>query len=213
MFKYNKRTNVITKCHYPNDYSFKKYPPTINEMCDGNLITIGGGTRIDKCITDKVMIYKTSTDEWSTGPTLPYVVSNHATFIDNSDIYVISGYSTKLITKVICYKDDVWESVAPLEHGRQRHISVKYGNRIYAIGDKNGYIESYNIHTNHWNTIKTNIFNDILNLNTVYDNNECLFYKYEDSNIYCISLDNYTKILKYSIIKHIDTITSKFILM
>ena len=219
MFKYNKHTNIITNCDYPNDYVFiELHPPTINEMCDGNLITIGGEYIDNNIITDKVMIYNTSTDEWSAGPTLPYMVGNHATVIDNSDIYVLSGYSTEQITKVIRYKDDVWESMAPLELGRHRHIAVKSGNIMYAIGGKNGgklvtNIESYNIHTNQWNTINTNIFNGITKDNTVYDNNECLFYKYEDSNIYCISLDNYTKILKYSNIKHIDIITSKFILI
>ena len=155
------------------------------------------------------------TDEWSAGPTLPYIVTNHATIIDNSGIYVISGYSTTgCITKVIRYKDDVWESMAPLEHGRQRHITVTSGNSIYAIGVKPvTSIESYNIKTNQWNTINTDVFNGIHKDNTVYDNNERLFYMYEDSNIYCISLDNYTNILKYSNIGIIDRVTSKFILM
>ena len=65
MFKYNKYTNTITNCHYPNDYLCNEtYPPTINEMCDGNLITIGGVYIGTKCRTDKVMIYNTSTDEY-----------------------------------------------------------------------------------------------------------------------------------------------------
>ena len=219
MFKYNKNTNIITKCDYPNDYLFNEhFPPTINEMCDGNLITIGC-TYITKVDTDKVMIYNTSTYEWSAGPTLPYVISNHAIIVDTNDIYVISGYSiNSCITKVMRYKDGVWKSMAPLENGRQRHIAVKYGNNIYAVGGKLGNklirnIESYNIHTNQWHTINTDVFNDITKINTVYNNNDCLFYQYENSNIYCISLDNYTQILKYSNIKYIDTKISKFILM
>ena len=116
------------------------------------------------------------------------------------------------------YKDGVWKSMAPLENGRQRHIAVKYDNNIYAVGGKLGNklirnIESYNIHTNQWHTINTDVFNDITKINTVYNNNDCLFYQYENSNIYCISLDNYTHILKYSNIKYIDTKISKFILM
>ena len=219
MFKYNKHTNTITNCQYHNDYVFiELHPPTINEMCDGNLITIGGRYIDTKVDTDKVMIYNTSTDEWSAGPTLPYCVVKHATVIANNDIYVISGYSTKLITKIIRYKDGVWESMAPLEHGRQRHISVKSGNIVYTIAGSNcgkliTNIESYNTHTNQWHTINTDVFNGITKDNTVYDNNECLFYKYENSNIYCISLYNYTKILKYSNIKHINTTISKFIIM
>ena len=122
MFKYNKHTNTITNCNYPSDCVFNEnYLPTINEMCDGNLITIGGAYIDNNIITDKVMIYNTRTDEWSEGPTLPYVVCNNATFIDNNEIYVISGFSSDgCITKVIRYKDDVWESVAPLEYHRQR---------------------------------------------------------------------------------------------
>ena len=39
IFKYNKLTNIITNCRYPNDYLFGEgFQPTINEMCDGNLI-------------------------------------------------------------------------------------------------------------------------------------------------------------------------------
>ena len=220
MFKYNKHTNSITNCHYPSDYLFnEQFPPTINEMSDGNLITIGGiyiNTKVD---TDKVMIYNTSTDEWSAGPTLLYCVHNHATIIDDNDIYVISGFSSGgCITKVNLYKDDVWESTSPLEYGRQRHIAVISGNIIYAIsgyksqGKLVKHIESYNNHTNQWNTINTDVFNGITKDNTVYDNNTCLFYKYEDSNIYCISLDNYTKKLKYSNIET-NTHLTKFILM
>ena len=220
MFKYDKLTNILTKCNYPSDYLFNdNFPPTINEMCDGNLITIGG-TYIDtRVITNKVMIYNTSKDTWSAGPTLPYVVSNHATVIDNRVIYVISGYSNKCITTVIRYKDNVWETIAPLEYTRERHIAVKSGNLIYAIAGLNSdhtittNIESYNIHTNQWNTINTSVFNGINKDNTVYDNNSRLFYKYEDSNIYCISLDNYTKIFKYSNIKKYDDYKYKFILM
>ena len=208
MFKYNKHTNIITNCQYPNDYLFHvSLPPTINEMCDGNLITIGGAYIDTECKTDKVMIYNTSTDEWSSGPTLPCGICNHATVIYNSEIYVIGGHSTEQITKVIRYKDDVWKSMAPLEYHRQRHIAVKYGNIIYAIGGKNRgkpitNIESYNIHTNQWHTINTDVFNDITKDNAVYDNNSPLFYMYKDSNIYCISLDNYTIKLKYSNIKY-----------
>ena len=210
MFKYNKHTNTITNCQYPNDYLCnEEFPPTINEMCDGNLITIGG-TYIDTEVdTDKVMSYNTSTDTWSSGPTLPYIVCNHATVLDNNDIYVISGSSDDFITNVIRYKGDVWESMAPLEYGRQRHIAVKSGNLIYAIGDTNGgntvtNIESYNIHTNQWDTINTDVFNDITKDNTVYDSNARLFYMYKDDNIYCISLDNYTSTLKYSNIKYAE---------
>ena len=219
MFKYNKHTNIITKCNYPSDYLFNVlHPPTINEMCDGNLITIGG-MYIDTSIsTDKVLIYNTSKDTWSAGPTLPYVVCNHATVVDNRDIYVISGFSITNITNVIRYKDNVWETIAHLEYNRCRHIAVKSGNLIYDIaGDTNDNrypnIDSYNIHTNQWNTITTDVFNGISKDNTVYDNNTCLFYMYEDSNIYCISLDNYTKILKYSNIKIYHDYTYKFILM
>ena len=210
MFKYNKLANIIINCQYPKDYLFHvDFPPTINEMCDGNLITIGGTCIDNKVDIDKVMIYNTSTDEWSVGPTLPYGVCNHATIIYNSDIYVIGGYKLDngCITKVIRYKDDIWESMAPLENGRERHIAVKYGNIMYAIGGKNigntvTNIESYHIHTNQWNTINTYVFNDITKDNTVYDSNARLFYKYKDSNIYCISLDNYTSKLKYSNIKY-----------
>ena len=41
MYKYNKQNNIITECRYPKDYIFEKYPPTINEMKNGNLICIG----------------------------------------------------------------------------------------------------------------------------------------------------------------------------
>ena len=209
MFKYNKLTNTITNCHYPNDYVFNEdFPPTINEMYDGNLITIGGKYIDTEVRTDKVIIYNTSTDEWSVGPTLPCGVCNHATIIDDNDIYVIGGCSCDgYINKVICYKDDVWESMAPLENDRQRHIAVKSGNLMYAVGGYKGQgelvtnIESYNIHTNQWNTINTDVFNDITD-NTVYDSIASLFYMYKDSNIYCISLDNYTRKLKYSNIKY-----------
>ena len=108
--------------------------------------------------------------------------------------------------------------MTPLEYNRRRHIAVKSGNLIYAIGGESSHkiypnIESYNIHTNQWNTITTDVFNGISKDNTVYDNNTCLFYKYEHSNIYCISLDNYTKILKYSNIGLVKPKSSTFILM
>ena len=255
MFKYNKHTNSITNCQYPSDYLCnERHPPTINEMCDGNLITIGGAYIDTEVDTDKVMIYNTSTDTWSAGPTLPYVVTNHATVVDNNNIYVISGCSSYgCNTNVIRYKYDVWESMASLEYGIQRHIAVKYGNIIYAISgryydddddddddddmedndnddddddddmedndndddddDDISNIESYNIQTNQWNTIQTDVFNGISKDDTVYDNNTHLFYKYKNRNIYCISLDNYTSKLKYSNIGLVNNITTKFILM
>ena len=219
MFKYDKHTNIITKCNYPSDYLFNVlHPPTINEMGDGNLITIGGAYIDTDDDTDKVMIYNTSKDTWSEGPTLPYSVCNHATVVDNRDIYVISGFSNKCITTVIRYKDNVWETMAPLEYNRCRHIAMKSGNIIYAIAGKTSHkiypnIESYNIQTNQWITIKTDVFNGINKGNTVYDNNEYLFYMYEHSNIYCISFENYTKILKYSNIGLFNCLISKFILM
>ena len=89
MFKYDKHTNIITKCNYPRDYLFDEdFPPTINEMGDDNLITIGGAYVDTSISSDKVMIYNTSKDTWSAGPTLPYGVCNHASVIDNSDIYM-----------------------------------------------------------------------------------------------------------------------------
>ena len=121
--------------------------------------------------------------------------------------------------------------MASLEYGIQRHIAVKYGNIIYAISyrydddddddddndddddDDISNIESYNIQTNQWNTIKTDVFNGISKDDTVYDNNTHLFYKYKNRNIYCISLDNYTSKLKYSNIGLVNIITTKFILM
>ena len=72
MFKYNKHTNIITDCHYSNDYVFnEKYPPTINKIFDGNLITIGGEYFDTKVDTDKLMIYNTSNDEWPAGKKFP----------------------------------------------------------------------------------------------------------------------------------------------
>ena len=218
MFKYNKFTNSIITCNYPNDYLFSKvFPPTINEMCDGNLITIGG--RYTDCsVTDRVMIYNTSTDTWSAGPTLPYVVSNHTTVIDNNDIYVICGFSSQCINKVIRYKDNVWKSRSPIKHGRQRHISCKHGNTIYSIGGRNqinpsSSIDSYNILTNQWHMFNTDVFNGINACNSVYDDNEHFFYMYKDKNIYCISLDNFTKTLKYPNVKLFNNDTCYLILM
>ena len=219
MFKYNKFTNIITDCNYPNDYLFNiDFPPTFNEMCDGNLITIGGIYNNPKVPTDKVMIYNISTDKWSEGPTLPYIVCNHTTVIDYNDIYVISGYSYRCINKVIRYKNNVWKSRAHIKYGRQRHISCKHGNTIYSIGGMNQSdtchnIDSYNILTNQWNIIKTDIFDGIISSNSIYDNNEHFFYMYKDTNIYCISLDNFTKTLKYSNVKLLNSKSCFLILM
>ena len=219
MFKYNKITNSITNCHYPKDYLFNtEFLPTINEMCNGNLITIGGGYINSSNCIDKVMIYNTSKDKWAAGPTLPYVAVNHATVIDNTDIYVISGYSEDCIGKVIRYRDDVWEYVASLEYDREKHIAFKFGNIIYAISGNTyrkqvPYIECYTILTGQWHTIKTDFFNGIDDLKTVYDNYARLFYMYDDNNIYCISLDNFTKTLAYSNIKPFDYTSSCLIMM
>ena len=219
MFKYNKFTNIITDCNYPNDYLFNTdYPPTFNEMRDGNIIIIGGIYINSMTITNRVMIYNTSLNTWSEGPPLPYKVDNHATVMDNTDIYVISGFCTNCITDVILYRDDEWQRVASLQSGRQVHIAFKRDNLIYAVGGKNfctsvPNIERYDILTNQWNTIKTDVFNGSNACNSVYDANDHLFYMYENTNIYCVSLDNFTKTLKYSNIEFINNMTSKFIMM
>ena len=145
-------------------------------------------------------IYNINTDSWSAGKSLPYGVGCHATVVVDEDIYVIGGVTDSGDTNtVIRYRGGKWHTLAPLLHVRHCHAALVRDNCIYVYGgDDCGVVkpECYNITTNVWTSLNTDIFNDVRLSNSVYD--ESVIYMYSNNNIYSICLDNNDKTLLYS---------------
>ena len=202
MFTYNTITNNITNCKYPCNYLFhSNRPPTSNETIYGNMITIGGFHN-NNVRSNIVNVYNIDNDTWSSVTCLPEGVMCHATVIVNGDIYVIGGAHTNSVTnKVIRYRDEVWETLAPLLDTRYGHIASVHDCCIYVYG---GYdipyfsntCECYDIVTNVWTSIVTNLFNDVILSNSIFDKH--IIYLYHKNNMYTICLDNKTKKLLYT---------------
>ena len=202
MLRFNTITNDVTHCSYPHDYLFYiGCGPTVNVTIDGDLITIGGYSN-DRSYSCKVNIYNIDTNSWSECKYLPYGVCSHATVVVDEDIYVIGGaIGIYCITNnVIRYRDGEWNTLAPLLHVRYGHVALVRDNCIYVYGDGYGdgalKPECYNITTNVWTSLKTDIFNDVILSNSVYD--ESVIYMYFNNNIYSICLYNNDKTLLYS---------------
>ena len=199
MLRFNTITNDVTRCSYPHDYLFlSDYDPTVNVTIDGDLITIGGysNNHVRSC---KVKIYNINTDSWSEVKSLPYGVRYHATVVVDEDIYVICGYTDGcVINKVIRYRGEEWNTLAPLLHARYDHAALVRDNCIYVYGSYYVDVKSecYNITTNVWTSLNTDIFNDVRSYNSVYD--ESVIYMNSYNNIYSICLDNNDKTLLYS---------------
>ena len=200
MLRFNTITNDVTRCSYPRDYLFVSgNAPTVNVTTDGDLITIGGWSNNLYC-SCKVNIYNINSDSWSAGKSLPYGVRSHATVVVDEDIYVIGGLTGScVINKVIRYRDGEWSTLAPLLYARYYHAALVRDNCIYVYGNGgDGYVKSecYNITTNVWTSLNTDIFNDVGSYNSVYD--DSVIYMSSNNNIYSICLDNNDKTLLYS---------------
>ena len=204
MSKYNTKTNEVTTCSYPDDYLFETdCSPTVNETIDGHLITIGGYL-ITNRDSNEVKIYNINTDVWSDGTSLPCGVSDHATVVDDDDIYVIGGECRSgdddhyEFNKVIRYRYAEWNTLEPLLNNRCDHIALLRDTYMYVYGGNYcGSIECYNIITGVWKSINTDIFDNVYYNNSVCDKNVMYMYDYENS-IYSICLVNYTKTLLYN---------------
>ena len=197
MIRFNTITNDVTHCSYPRGYLFHSgWDPTVNVTIDGDLITIGGYQSNNRS-SCKVNIYNINTDSWSAGKSVPYGVGDHATVVVDEDIYVIGGITGSCDTTntVIRYRGGKWHTLAPLLHARHWHAALVRDNCIYVYG---GGLkpECYNITTNVWTSLNTDIFNDVTLFNSVYD--ESVIYMYSNNNIYSICLDNNDKTLLYS---------------
>ena len=202
MLRFNTITNDVTHCSYPRDYLFHSgCAPTVNVTIDGDLITIGGYQSNDGGCSCKVNIYNINTDSWSAGKSVPYGVGHHATVVVDEDIYVIGGYTGSGATTntVIRYRGGKWHTLAPLLHEIHWHAALVRDNCIYVYGGYYGGVvkpECYNITTNVWTSLNTDIFNDVRLSNSAYD--ESVIYMYSKNNIYSICLDNNDKTLLYS---------------
>ena len=220
MYKYNKLNNIISECKYPQDYLFIEHPPTINEMRNGNLISIGGYSISESTAIDTVMIYDINSNDWLEGPTLPKEMSEHTTIIDNNDIiYVFGGFTNTFVKNLLRYKNGIWEEMKSMNYNKRNHIALQYDNCIYALsGDDNTeddpkISQYYNIVTDKWCDIDSDVFDDINANNCVYDANECLLYVYDYNDISCISMDNFTESIRFPNIEYIDIPVNKLVLM
>ena len=201
MLRFNTITNDVTRCSYPHHYVFRSgYCPTVNVTIDGDLITIGGIPN-DGGYSCKVNIYNINTDSWSERKSLPYGVYDHADVVVDEDIYVIGGVTggVRVTNKVIRYRGGEWHTLAPLLHERHLHSALVRGNCIYVYGGSQYSVrkpECYNITTDVWTSLNTNIFNNVTLSTSVYD--ESIIYMNYNNNIYSICLDNNDRTLLYS---------------
>ena len=204
LFRYDQIDKTIVVCSYPDGYIFnKRWPPTVNETSDGNLIIIGG--EFKNSDSDKVKIYNTSIDSWSEGLSLPAPLVNHATVVYNEDVYVISGHTNRETTQVLVYKHSKWVYVTPLSKGRQQHFAVLYNECIYAFTDCEDTIkpECYDIKNEKWSTLETTLY-DGINNNCIYDAYNCIIYSKDKDNIYCVDMENKTNKLLYCNCENLD---------
>ena len=188
MVKFDTSLNIIVNCAFPFEYihNEKIHHPSISETSDGNLLTIGGFSTICK-------VYNIDKDVWTEFKSLPYIVRNHATITDGQDIYVLGGYNTN---KLLRYRNGEWIEMQPLYKNHSCHHAFLYNKQIFLYGNV-GIPEVYNISTDKWTTIDTNIFNDINSDNSVYSEYDRMFYMFSVNNIYSLSLENNTKTLLY----------------
>ena len=207
LFRYDQIDNNIVVCSYPDGYIFHNiFPPTVNEISDGNLIIIGGGYDVNSH-SDKVKIYNTSIDSWSNGIHLPTILVNHATVVYNKDVYVIGGYADNKNTHLLVYRHGKWVHLTPLCIGRQRHLAILYNECIYVFTDNRCKMkpECYDIQNDRWSTLETDLYDGVYNSNSIYDNNNYIIYTiYKNDDIYCIDMKYQRKKLLYSNCKDIE---------
>ena len=95
----------------------------------------------------------------------------------------------------------------PLLKGRYGHVVLVRNDCIYVYGGANHYSialkpDCYNINTKAWSYIDTDVFNDVILNNCVY--NEHVVYLSSKNNIYSICLYDNIKTLLYTNVKVLD---------
>ena len=195
LFRYNQIDKTIVNCSYPDGFTFNNsWPPTVNEISDGNLIIIGGEfDKVDNAISDKVNIYNTTIDSWYEGLSLPAPLVNHATVVYNEDVYVIGGYTNSETKQLLVYKHGKWAYLTPLSITRQLHFALLYNECIYAFTGSKVTIkpECYDIKNDRWSTLETELYDGINS--SIYDAYNCIMYSKNKDNIYCIDMVKKTK--------------------
>ena len=190
MYKYNISTEEIDECSYPTNSCFH-YSSSVNEISYDQLVVIGGLRSIG-VYTNEVRYYDIANDSWSKSLNLPYDICNHATVEDGNELYVIGGYN---VTDLRRYRNGTWQTLSPLLNSRQCHIAVLDGNCIYVYGGNGINSECYNISTDQWSIIDSDVYKSSKSYNSVIDIDNGVLYTHEDDNVYSISLDNNSKSL------------------
>ena len=126
------------------------------------IYAIGG--QFNTTYFNKVEIYDTTTDTWTTGTNMTYGVSYFSCVAVGTDIYCFGGYNGSYRNYVQVY-DTVanrWSSKTAMTYALMGTAAIEYNGSIYVSGGYDGafrnYLNQYNISANNW-TARTAIKN------------------------------------------------------
>jgi N-acetylneuraminic acid mutarotase len=122
----------------------------VANVVDGKIYLIGGWIRSESSSniekSDRVDIYDTVTDTWTTGSPMPTAVAGYASAVMDGKIYVISGAATGStitnLTQIYDTKTDKWSLGVPIPMGvcsaaAGATTGTEAAKAIYVIGGSN----------------------------------------------------------------------------
>ena len=141
-----------------NSWEQKSPMPTyrylfMSEEINGNIYVIGGHGTIDNGPWESgkgweykshVDIYNPQSDSWSSATPAPSTVSGGASCSNNTDIYIMGGYTGEAESHTYSYSvtNDSWTARSPALIGRSGHTCVSIGPDFFLIGGRNSLISS-----------------------------------------------------------------------
>ncbi|MCL1816790.1 MAG: S8 family serine peptidase, partial [Clostridiales bacterium] len=118
------------------------------------IYAIGG--QFNSTYYNKVEIYDTTTDTWTTGANMTYGVSDFSCVAVGTDIYCIGGFNGGYRNYVQVYNtvNNTWSIKTALPQTLMGTAAVEYEGSIYVTGGYNGsfrnYVYQYNVVANTW---------------------------------------------------------------
>jgi N-acetylneuraminic acid mutarotase len=107
------------------------------EVLDDRIFVIGGADYQEDGAVDTVEIYDPETNEWSSGPSLPYVLDHAPSVVYDGKIFVMGGFVEGKTTtdKTLIYDPETneWSEGTPLPSPRAAAVAEVVNGSIYLI--------------------------------------------------------------------------------
>jgi N-acetylneuraminic acid mutarotase len=101
------------------------------------LVYVAGGFVEDGSTTDRVEVYDTGSDSWSSGPPLPLAVNHAMSAALDGTVYVFGGYRSGLSDpsdRAFALRDGAWVEVQRMPEPRAAGGAAPASGRIYVAG-------------------------------------------------------------------------------